>query len=77
MINQIILMMNIFDNFKISLRDHFIPQNYKSIIYNQYKVLKQDILSVSEYSGKMKSLTDQIPELVTSATRDIDFIDGR
>src|SRR5437667_7046440 len=76
MANQTTLAAGTSDNFKTSLRDHFFPQNYKSITYNQYKVLKQGTLSVSEYSGKMKSLANQIPELVTSATRDVDFVEG-
>src|SRR5208282_4630790 len=76
MTNQIILATGTFDNFKTTLRDHFIPQNYKSITYNQYKILKQDILSVSKYFNKMKSLADQVSELITSATRDIDFVDN-
>ena len=73
--NQTTLAAGTFDKFKTSLRDHFVPQNYKSITYNQYKVLKQGTLSVSEFSGKMKSLADQIPELVTSTTHDHDFIE--
>ena len=76
MTNQTALAAGNFDDFKTLLRNHFVPQNYKSVTYNQYKVLKQGTLSVSEYSGKMKSLADQIPELVTPATRDIDFVEG-
>ena len=64
MTNQTALAAGNFDDFKTLLRNHFVPQNYKSVTYNQYKVLKQGTLSVSEYSGKMKSLADQIPELV-------------
>ena len=75
MINQTTLAASTFDNFKTSLRDHFIPQNYKNTTYNQYKHLKQDILSISKYSSKMKSLADQVSELVTLTTRDLDFID--
>jgi len=76
MANQTTLATGTFGEFKTLLRDHFVPQNYKSTTYSQYKVLKQGSLSVSEYSGKMKSLADQIPELVTPATRDIDFVEG-
>ena len=76
MVNQTTLAAGTFDNFKTSLRDHFVPQNYKNITYNQYKALKQGTLSVSEYSSKMKSLADQIPELVATATRDLDFVEG-
>jgi len=76
MANQTTLATGTFGEFKTLLRDHFVPQNYKSTTYSQYKVLKQGSLSVSEYSGKMKSLADQIPELITPATRDIDFVEG-
>src|SRR5439155_21808474 len=48
MVNQTTLAAGTFDNFKTSLRDHFVPQNYKNITYNQYKALKQGTLSVSE-----------------------------
>ena len=64
MTNQTALAAGNFDDFKTLLRNHFVPQNYKSVTYNQYKVLKQGTLSVSKYSGKMKSLADQIPDLV-------------
>src|SRR4030095_12654575 len=74
MTNQTTLAIGTFDDFKTLLHNHFIPQNYKSTIYNQYKALKQGSLSVSKYSGKMKSLVDQIPELVTAVTHDIDFV---
>ena len=74
--NQTTLEAGTFDAFKTSLRDRFVPQNYKSTIYNQYKGLTQGSLSVSEYSIKFKALADQIPDLVPNATRDLEFVTG-
>jgi retrotransposon gag protein len=74
--NQTTLVAGTFDDFKTSLRDRFVPQNYKSVTYNQYKGFKQGSLSVSEYSIKFKALADQIPDLVPFATRDLEFVAG-
>src|SRR5438552_11640232 len=74
--NQTTLEAGTFNAFKTSLRDRFVPQNYKSTIYNQYKGLTQGSLSVSEYSIKFKALADQIPDLVPAATRDLEFVTG-
>src|SRR6266480_4168604 len=67
--NQTTLLAGTFEEFKTSLRDHFVPQNHKSVTYNQYKTLKQGNLSVSDYSIKIKALTDQIPDLVPTRAR--------
>ena len=53
--DQTTLLAGTFEEFKTSLRDHFVPQNHKSVAYNQYKTLKQGNLSVSEYSIKIKA----------------------
>ena len=74
--NYTALLAGTFDNFKTSLRDHFVPQNYKSVAYKQYKALKQGTLSVSEYSSKIKALADQIPDLISNFSRDLDFVEG-
>jgi Reverse transcriptase (RNA-dependent DNA polymerase)/RNase H-like domain found in reverse transcriptase/Integrase zinc binding domain/Chromo (CHRromatin Organisation MOdifier) domain/Retrotransposon gag protein len=74
--NQTTLLAGTFDGFKTSLRDHFVPQNHKSVAYGQYKTFKQGNLSVSEYSIKIKALADQIPDLVPTSTRDLDFVNG-
>ena len=74
--NQTTLVAGTFDGFKTSLRDRFVPQNYKSVTYSQYKGLTQGNLSVSEYSIKFKALADQIPDLVPPATRDLEFVAG-
>jgi hypothetical protein len=65
-----------FDLFKSTLRDHFVPQNYKDVAYRRYKTLTQGILSVSDYSIQLKTLADQISDLVPPATRDLDFVNG-
>jgi Retrotransposon gag protein len=74
--NQTTLLAGTFDVFKASFRDHFVPQNHRIIVYNEYKHLKQNELSVSEYSIKIKALADQIPDLVLTTTRDLDFVAG-
>jgi len=74
--NQTTLLAGTFDVFKASFRDHFVPQNHKIAVYNEYKRLKQNGLSVSEYSIKIKALADQIPDFVPTATRDLDFVTG-
>jgi hypothetical protein len=73
---QTTLLAGTFDAFKTSFRDHFVPQNHKTVVYNEYKRLKQNELSVSEYSIKIKALADQIPDLVPTTTRDLDFVAG-
>ena len=65
-----------FEIFKSTLRDHFVPQNYKDVAYRRYKTLTQGILSVSDYSIQLKTLADQISDLVPPATRDLDFVNG-
>ena len=56
--NQTTLLVGTFDVFKASFCNHFVPQNHKIVVYNEYKCLKQNKLSVSEYSIKIKALTD-------------------
>ena len=73
--NYIVLLADIFVNFKIFLRDHFVPQNYKNVIYKQYKTLKQDILSIFEYLNKIKALADQISNLISNFSCDLDFVE--
>ena len=65
-----------FDLFKSNLRAHFVPQNHKDIAYRQYKALKQNALSVSDYSIQLKTLADQIKDLVPAPTRNLDFVEG-
>ncbi len=74
--HQATLLADTFDAFKTSLRDHFVPQNHKTTVYNEYKRLRQNELSVSEYSIKIKALADQITDLVPTTTRDLDFVAG-
>ena len=65
-----------FDIFKSALRARFVPQNYKEVAYRRYKALTQGTLSVSDYSIQLKTLADQISDLVPPATRDLDFVNG-
>jgi hypothetical protein len=65
-----------FEIFKSTLRDHFVPQNFKDVAYRRYKTLTQGTLSVSDYSIQLKTLADQISDLVPPATRDLDFVNG-
>src|SRR5271169_3699360 len=65
-----------FDLFKSTFRGHFVPQNYKDVAYRRYKALTQGTLSVTDYSIQLKTLADQISDLVPSATRDLDFVNG-
>ena len=36
--NQVTLLAGTFDAFKTSFRDHFVPQNHKIVVYNEYKL---------------------------------------
>jgi len=65
-----------FDIFKSNLHNHFVLQNYKDVAYCYYKALTQGTLSVSDYLIQLKTLADQITDLLPLATRDLDFVNG-
>ena len=65
-----------FDMFKSSLRAHFVPQNHRDVAYRRYKALKQDTLSVSDYSIQLRTLANQIKDLVPEVTLHLDFVEG-
>src|SRR5947207_2373644 len=65
-----------FDLFKSSLRNHFVPQNYKDTAYRRYKTLCQGTLSVLDYSIQLKTVADQAGDLVSAGALHIDFVQG-